>query len=53
MKCIEVVGLDEYELVSRKMNVMVNKVFEVVGMVKSMGFYGFDSLLIIFIGRER
>lgn len=53
MKCIEVVGLDEHELASRKMNVMVNKVLEAVGMVKSMGLYGSDSLSTISIGRER
>lgn len=51
MKCNKVVELDGRELVSKKMKVVVSKVFAAAGMVKIEGLY--DSDIVNYIERER
>lgn len=51
MKCVKVVELDAHELVSKKMNVVVSKILEAAGVVKTKGFCGSDILSAMLRGR--
>lgn len=49
MECVEIVELDEHELVSKKMNVVVSKVLEAAG-VRTKGLCDSDILSTILGG---
>lgn len=51
MKCVKIVELDEHELVSEKMNVVVSKILEATGVVKTKGLCDSDILSTMLRGR--
>lgn len=53
MKCVEIAGLEEHGLVSKKTNVVVKRVLEAAGMVKSKGLCSCDILLTLLRGKGR
>lgn len=53
MKCVEIVELDEHELVSEKVKVVVSKILEAAGVVKTKGLCDSDILSTMSRGRGR